>query len=187
MADELIRITTGGFVAADDQNVLATLLVPRHTRGTLLYVKAGLAVGQANVVLDGHVRVLALVPTVMVEGSFTPFINSIVNIMQLLKPVDITQIGITDVGTPTNRSFDFTLEMERDFNDYANSRRRVVGLALKSAGPSANNPIGWTLINTGFDETLDFSWFTIAEVLIEWPKNRSMRMPREHVANEENQ
>lgn len=188
MGDEMLRHTLGDDITADDINLLATMFVPRHTRGTLLFVKAGLSVGHANQQLDGIRRWLALVPTIMTEAEVNIYTGSNMDIMMSqLKPIDIDMFGITDIGTSAAEQIPFNLKFERDFENISSRRVRALGLALKSAGPSANRPIGWSLINGGFDETLDFSWYLIVEVLIEWPKNNSMRWLDEHIANEENQ
>jgi len=188
MGDELIRHTLGDDVTTDDINSLVSLFVPRHTRGTLMYVKAGLSVGMSNQQLDGVRRILALVPTILSEADAASYTGSNMDIlMSQLKPIDVAMFAITDIGVPANEQIPFNLEMERDFENVSSRRSRAVGLALKSAGPSANQPVGWTLLNVGFDETLDFTWYLIAEVLIEWPENKTMVFQPEHIANEENQ
>lgn len=188
MADELIRHTLGDDITTDDINLLATLFVPRHTRGTLMFVKAGLSIGMSNQQLDGIRRVLALVPTVLTEAQMASYTGSNMDrLMGQLKPIEVDMFGITDIGVPANEQIAFNLKFERDFENVSSRRIRAVGLALKSAGPSANNPVGWSLINVGFDETLDFTWYLIAEVLIEWPKNITMEWKEQHIANEENQ
>ncbi len=185
----MIRTTRGGLVSADDQNIIASVVLPRHTRGTVVYHKASMTFSDIDQTLLGWWGALLLIPQVPVEADLTTRVGqaNFSELMESTKPIDVAVHGLVETGAPNNLFQDLDLHMERDFENISSIRKRALGLALESSGPAANAQVGWSLIQTSFDETLSYGWMWLMEVLVEWPTNFPQFFKREHVANEENQ
>ncbi len=190
MADEMWRRTIGFFISADDINLLASVAVPRHCRATLQYVDFESAVPDAGIQLDAWWQAVALVPGIRTEASLQPLLAAanFAAFVDTLKPILIATKGWGDIGTPANTTFiDTMVSKHRDYGNLSEIRKRVMGIAINNNGPGSNAVRGWSLVYTSFDETLTVVGYLIMEILLEWPKNKTMVFKREHVSNEENQ
>lgn len=190
MAEEMWRRMVGYFNSNDDANVLVTIAVPRHARATLRYAEFENSVPEADQTFDAWWQAVALVPGVRIEADLTDVVSAsnFAQFVQKLQPILMATKGWPDVGTPANTALiDTMVSKSRDFGNIDALRSRVLGLAINNSGPMSNTQQGWSLVYTSFDETLTLVGYLILEIVLEWPANRSMPFPREHVANEENQ
>lgn len=187
MAKELIRFARNWAVGVE--GVLAEVFIPRHTRGTLRYVKAKAVLATISIV--AAVEYLALVRWTGITAAAIPSPAGTQSELTAgsLKPIVADMNGYTITGTPTNTYGPvIDTEFERTFGpSLSDLEQRVMGIALLNKGPMSNHQQGWAIIRSSTNATLASKGFAIIEMVIEWPPNRSMPWKREHTANEENQ